>query len=348
MSKRWQLAAFPNYYAYTLRLNGRELNWNEKEHFVHCVNQIYRESEHVIFRGDKKEHLQRIYRLPGTWSPNAFNREFFFYGAKSTLFLLPTEVRQQALNISAGNNDAFSRLFRMIRELLLSNYSREQRDTLDRLTRNNGPLVSFFLQADNEKQFREGIDKLSEEQRLRLRDHYLSLLHHIGAGTYYSSTFMLSTTESFTKACNFAFGSKSVVPAAQARETAIIIMGWVPRGLRNVIKALRSTDFRPGSPLYAIGLPLYKAILHPFEREITLKGGLFPHYILGYLHWENEKEIFEVNPALFDVDDHWDGRELPVDQSSWEERIQTTEFGAYFQLHNDQMFSQQEIGPVRG
>lgn len=98
--------------------------------------------------------------------------------------------------------------------------------------------------------------------------------------------------------------------------------------------------------MHAIGLPLYKAAVYPLEKEITLKGGLFPHYILGYLHWENGEEVFEVNPALFYVDEYWDGRRLPVDQSSLEDRIRTTEFGAYFQLHNDQLFSQQEVDPI--
>ena len=342
ISRRWQRAALPNYYAYKLRLNGRDLVWHEKEHFIYCINKVYKESEHVIFRGDKKTHLQRVYGVSGTWSPIAFNDAIFFFGGKSTLFSLSPEIRQQALNIATENNDTFSRLFKMIRELLLNPKSRDVRDIVDKLMLRDGPLVSFFLQADNEKQLLEATSKLSSVQKLRLRDNYLLLLHHIGAGAYYSETFMLSTTESFVRACNFAFGGKTAVPSAQTQD-AIVIMGWVPKELENVVKTMHSTDFRPGGLGHVTSLPLYRTPLYPFEREITLKGGLFPHYILGYLHWENGEEIFEVNPSLFDVDERWDGRELPVDQSSWEERIRTTEFGAYFRFIDDLQFSQQEV-----
>lgn len=340
--RQWQRRILPNFYAYKLRFSGRDLTWEENGHFINCVNQIYKTSEHVIFRGDKKTHLQKIYGVSGTWSPDRFNNSIFFFGTKSRLYSLRSEIRQRALNISAGSRDTFSRLFKMIRELLLTKGSRELRDALDKFTQDNGPLVSYFLDADNEEKFKEATNKLSFEQKIKLRDNYLTLLHHIGAGKYFSETFMLSTTVSFSKACEFANGNKSGVAQSRIHDS-IVIVGWVPAGLENIIQSRHGYKLRAYDSLNIPGIPVYKETLFPSEQEITLKGGFFPHHMLGYLHWENGNEIFEVNPALFAVDMHWDGKELPVDQSTWEERIRLTEFGAYFQLHDDRFFSQQEV-----
>jgi hypothetical protein len=336
----------PDFSGYQLHLNGRNLTRYEKDHFLQCVDIIYNQSKHVIFRGDKKKHLRRIYGLRGRWFPNTFNDALFFFGAKSRLFTIPAKIRRRALKITDESRNAFSHLFKMIRELLLNPKTRDQRDVVDTITSKNPSLVSFFLPAENEDRLMELAAALPTPERLRLRDHYLSLLHHIGSGSYYSETFLLSTTESFDKASHFALGGNQEISSVQ-KSTGIVIMGWVPWGLENTVKALRSVDFRPTSPILNFGLPLYKQLLFPHEREITLKGGLFPHYILGYLHWKRGGEIFEINPAISQVNYDWNGKELPVDQSSWAERIHQTEFGAYFQLHEDQAYSQQELAKRR-
>jgi len=69
-----------------------------------------------------------------------------------------------------------------------------------------------------------------------------------------------------------------------------------------------------------------------------LKDGLLPHYLLGYLHVHQADEIFEINPVLFQTDSSWNGVELPVDQSTFSERIQNTLYGRYFsfEYENDQ------------
>lgn len=230
----------------------------------------------------------------------------------------------------------------MIRELLLTPGSRELREKIDKLTRKNGPLVTYFLQADNEDMFLQVLRTLPEPLRRKMSDQYLSLLHHLGAGVYYNETFMLSTTESLAKARKFAYGNQHGHPNPIAQEQAIVIAGWVPIGLDIAVKTAHFLDLRTHRKIEEIGLPHYYP-LFPHEHEITLKGGLLPHLILGYLHWEDGAEVFEVNPAVFLVGENWDGVQLPIDQSSWETRILSTEFGAYFNLRDSQVFSQHEV-----
>lgn len=90
-----------------------------------------------------------------------------------------------------------------------------------------------------------------------------------------------------------------------------------------------------------IGLPIYEKSFFHYQKEVTLKGGLLPHYLLGYLHNKRSEKIFEINPAIFDVSDTWNGIELPVDQGTFHQRIKNTLFGRYFTLDNEDYQFQQ-------
>jgi hypothetical protein len=72
---------------------------------------------------------------------------------------------------------------------------------------------------------------------------------------------------------------------------------------------------------------------HVLQRavEITLKGGLLPHYIIGYFYLENGVERFELNPAIFKIEDSdWPLEGLPIDQTQFDERIRGTQFKKAF------------------
>jgi hypothetical protein len=50
----------PNYYAYRLKTNGRDLSEEQRIHFFNSINKIYRNNDKFIYRGDKKEKLYPI------------------------------------------------------------------------------------------------------------------------------------------------------------------------------------------------------------------------------------------------------------------------------------------------
>src|SRR5690606_9730413 len=126
-------------------------------------------------------------------------------------------------------------------------------------------------------------------------------------------------------------------------ENPLIIFGWVPYKYEGVLSVPDLRILRRNVNMEDIGLPVYEKSFFPYQKEVTLKGGLLPHYLLGYLHNKRSEKIFEINPALFDVSDTWNGRELPVDQGTFHQRIQNTLFGRYFTLDNeDYQFQQHE------
>lgn len=77
----------------------------------------------------------------------------------------------------------------------------------------------------------------------------------------------------------------------------------MPYKYEGVLSVPDSRILRRNINMEAIGLPVYEKSFFPYQKEVTLKGGLLPHYLLGYLHNKRSEKIFEINPALFDVSD---------------------------------------------
>lgn len=62
----------PNYYAYTLKTNGRYLSEEQRIYFFNRINKIYRNNDKFLYRGDKKDKLYTIYRLDRESSDERF------------------------------------------------------------------------------------------------------------------------------------------------------------------------------------------------------------------------------------------------------------------------------------
>ncbi len=198
----------------------------------------------------------------------------------------------------------------------------------------------FFCNASNEEKFAHELNNFSVKEKILARNYYLALLHHLGRSEYfYSFSFLLSTSTRFSTASNFAYSLQDI------KKNPIIIFGWVPSQYKGVLSVPNLRKLKQTLDLEKVGLPIYKRSFFPKQNEITLIGGLLPHYLLGYLDSEHEDKIFEINPALFKVViNEWDGVELPVDQSSFKEKIQHTSFGKYFTFNPHCVtFSQNEV-----
>ncbi|MBW8683550.1 hypothetical protein [Chitinophaga rhizophila] len=115
-------------------------------------------------------------------------------------------------------------------------------------------------------------------------------------------------------------------------ENAIILSGWVPMAFEGI---LRAPDYASLLLINAIAnskLPLYKELIFNNQAEVALKGGLLPHYLLGYHYWEGSQVVMELNPALFATNVHWSGDALPVDQGDFGSVLQSTFFERCFSL----------------
>lgn len=320
----------PNYYAYTLKTNGRNLSEEQKIHFFNCINKIYRNNDKFVYRGDKKEKLYPIYGLEKDNSDEPFRDILFILGAKANMFLTKLPGINE-INIDEANNNVFNLIFKMLSNLLSREFPFGSiRRVIGDFRKRETELIIFFCNPGNERRFIDIINRLTLNKQIIIRDYYLGLLHHISKSEYYVSSFMLSTSIDFSQASKFAWNKEE-----KNSENPLIIFGWIPYKYEGILSVPDSRILREKINMETIGLPVYEKSFFPYQKEVTLKGGLLPHYILGYLYNNQGDEVFDINPALFETNDSWDGIELPVDQSTFHQRIQNTLFGRYFTLEED-------------
>jgi hypothetical protein len=77
----------PNYYAYFLKVNGKDLSNSQKEHFFNCINKIYKNNYKFIYRGDKRDKLQLLYGVGDNNLREEFSHSLFIIGAKAQMYL---------------------------------------------------------------------------------------------------------------------------------------------------------------------------------------------------------------------------------------------------------------------
>ncbi|HFK5554671.1 TPA: hypothetical protein ACGZ9Q_002738 [Elizabethkingia anophelis] len=329
----------PNYHVYTLKTNGTVLTKKQEKHFFNCFSKISRNNDKFVYRGNKKEKLYPEYGLEVDVSNRQFQERLYILGAKANMFLMES-FNENTININQTDNDVFSCIFKMLSNLLgRENPFRHIWRVIGDFKNRETNLTDFFCNPDNEQIFINTINELTQQEKIIIRDYYLGLLHHISKSEYYPSSFLLSTSTEFSQAYKFAWSKEK-----ENSENPIIIFGWVPNKYEGVLKVLDTRNLVKKINMEAIGLPVYKNSFFPFQKEVTLKGGLLPHYQLGYLHNDNGDLVFEINPALFETNDSWDGIELPVNQSTFHEYIQNTMFGRYFSLDEEtNQFEQHEL-----
>jgi hypothetical protein len=173
----------------------------------------------------------------------------------------------------------------------------------------NPSFRDYFLQKANKRDFTLRLEKLSIQKRLTARNYYLRLIHQFSTPEYRTQSHGLSTSKSYKTASTFAKG--------------LVLHAWDPALAQNY------TLRKDGLPMYA-GMPYA-------EAEVTLMGGLLPHYIIG-VELTKEK-VFLVNPWLFNatVNEKLFIEGLPVDQRNFDNELRLTRYGGGYIVDDGMM-----------
>ena len=88
-------------------------------------------------------------------------------------------------------------------------------------------------------------------------------------------------------------------------------------------------------------------MIYPSEFEISLKGGLLPHYLIGYLSQNRglEDEI-EINPNFLDLSinsSDWIKDGLPIDQSGFLDVLKKTNYTGSFWVNTIGDYGNEQI-----
>ena len=128
--------------------------------------------------------------------------------------------------------------------------------------------------------------KLSVRDRRKVNIYYLSIAHTINSYRYKKVSSFVSVTTDFKTANQFA--------------QDVIIYGWVPQNIiyRNTLSIFSSIEYvitDNKSSIKQLGLPYCAMPVYPDQKEISLRCGLLPHFIIGF---KIDKKFY-VNPAIF-------------------------------------------------
>lgn len=267
----------------------------------------------ILYRGTKsiEEYDADIFDI------STFAKKMFTLGDKSHYF----EPNTHALFcIDDHSLELFEFIFEKLNDKLCGNKFNSQGTiaAINSFNQNNQGFFEFFSNGTNKTSFISLIDKLNDKEKEHAKDYYLSLMHVVGKSLSPNS-YMIST-------------SKELKRAEEFKKDGIIIVSWIPSSERHrkIIKYndVNNTDLM----IKRSGLPYYEVSPYSEQKEICVKGGLLPHYIIGY----SLKDSFIVNPGLLSqISSAYDLNRIiiegiGIDQSKFKDVLKTTKYKGGF------------------
>lgn len=255
--------------------------------FLSSLNQFSKDKKvQILHRGFKKEDAFKKFKLdPKINSLKQFGERLFFFGEKSKNFQI--ENKSLKFKINDVSNEVFKKIFEIF---LTIDTDYIPNDFLE----NNKKTFDFF-DIKNLTNFLNEINKLSDKCKTFLRNYYFTILHQLDYNDFKDVSLMLSSTDDKSQANNHSLG-----------ESGIKINFWQ----WNKVKP--DCNFE--------NLPYFNGFPYPDEKEETIFGAIFPHYIYSF---ESDGKIF-INPNIPNIDEYdviiYAG--FDIDQSNFKEKLE--------------------------
>lgn len=323
----------PLYFALTnskiLTDNGVALSQIELMKFWNFVNMLIGSRySTIIMRGESDSNLQYQYNFD-TKTPELLAKCIFMVGEKGRICW--------SVKNFINPDDTSNENFRLICEML----NQSIKEGLNKGNENRKQKIQDFYSRN--RRFCEAFDgidsligiyeKLKLDDRKKVNLYYLSLLHSINGYKYKKASSFVSSTTNPEIANQFTSDAT--------------IYGWLPRRrsqnrMGETSQLIQYIITENKSIVKEFNLPFCDTPVYPEQKEISLRCGILPHFIIGF----KVSEKFYVNPAIFNSMDKmydvssfrklcafkrdlmFDG--LDVDQTNFEEFCRTTNFKRYF------------------
>ena len=188
---------------------------------------------------------------------------------------------------------------------------------------NKNPMFNNYFSDEHNKEHFENFSQLSIDKANEVADYYLAILHTIGISGNSNSYFLSSSTY-------------YLVAEEFQGDNNIIIFGWLPK------KGLKYIDVKKNSPsVKSLNLPTCQAPVYPKQREICIKCGLLPHYIIGFQH----NNRFYINPnTLKQWNDNIVYEGLEIDQKSFNDLLNSTKLKQSFIFYDGKYYLMSKQG----
>lgn len=292
----------------------------------------------LLYRGEEQRNIKR--RLFNGQSDILFNRIFFF-GEKSRHFFMinPNENINALKDINDCSGKTlefiFNRIFNVITNSKLS----------DKAVRNTPKdFIDYFSNTFNLKKFVENINNISvNKTKIEARDYYLYWLHTAGSPGIRAETQLVSTSTDKEVAISFSKVDKKT-------NGKFIFHYFIPKPFY-IHGVAPWIDSHQQKIVSQYNLPIYKAEgLYPEQKEFAVKGGLFPHFILG-IELVSEKK-FVVN-SHFKNSSRNDFEQISktgfnIDQSDFDKSIADTGYKGWIETDLNGNFVENDTQQGRG
>ena len=292
-----------------LYVNDYIASQTERECFIQFVKQL-KSSRKVrfIYRGES--HLNEHYNSD-LENISVLSQHIFMLGEKGRFFLV-----EKLTTYDNSFEFIWNQFNRKVCRLKF-----ESKDTTKHVTdfiERDREFIQYFVDKANKDYF-INLKKMPEDKRIKVSDYYLALLHTIGKSGN-SRSYFLSSSKNFSIAEKFKKDRNGI-------SDGIILYGWVPRKHLNENIIEYKDIEKHESFVKSLGLPTYNIPVYPDQKEICLKCGWLPHFILVFQH--NDK--FYINPStLKPWQDNipYDG--IEIDQTSFMDYLNKSNYKQSF------------------
>lgn len=277
----------------------------------------------LFFRGDNYARIAKNLNLTPDAPREKLNFYLFQIGDKGRAYReeYKNQIKQKSKKYPIDDVSPLllGRIFNKLHEALSKPNTKE----FAIFSEKNSRFKKYFFSKENKEHFIQAIENVTPiQQRIIVRDFYLKILHQKGGGGFYNNSFYQSVTTDLKQALRFTGGSTS---------DKFVYVGWLGDSKLHIPNSSKNLN------LSSYGLPEYVSSPYPFQKEITLKGGILPHFLLGYFRCNcNYKNlVFEVNPHLFSTSRnlHEITKEgFEIDQSDFSDALAETGYDGFFFL----------------
>lgn len=269
---------------------------------------------------DNKNILYDIYRI------------IFMVGMKSNYYLLPSITAERyrnncgeeefPLHFSEEDNfDFFNKIFLKLEKIVLIDEYRKK--VIPDFKNRNWQFIKDLTHFMNNEECRKcklnSILLLGKNQKLAIRDYYLSLIHQLYYRPYHAKSPLISTTSSLDEALRFG--------NYRRRANKIIVEYLVPRREINTLVVSNDiyTDQDLINNLKKIELPIIDSPPYANQNEFSVRRALFPHYILSFSYHNDDKITCFLNPKIM----NHTGLYFPINQGGFTDTIKDTRYYLY-------------------
>ena len=277
-----------------------------------------------VFRGESDENLMSQFGVD-SHSPELLAKYLFMVGEKGRICW----EKKRYLDPDDTSKENFETICKA-----LSNYIREgcrgERSRAQRMRDFYSRNEEFCRAFDSIDDIVARYDKLKAKDKRRINLYYLAIAHTINSYDYKKSSSYVSTTTDGKIARDFT--------------ADVCIYGWVPKEamIHSQMKTIDFVDTENNEFVRRKGLPYCDSPVYPGQKEVALRCGFLPHFIIGFMVGSR----FYVNPAISRSMDRMQEMKsfqelnnfkhqmmtfgLDVDQSNFEEFCRMTNFKRYY------------------